>query len=146
MRNRLALLGVALCVLVLPAAPSAAGRFDAGGGEDPFRGALFGAELVMRHQEAIGLTRAQRDDVVLAMQRMQSAVVPAQLSLSATAERLLGLLRNPEVDVESALAEAQEVLRLENQVKLEQVRFLIEVKNLLTPEQQSQLERLRAGS
>lgn len=140
-----ALLGMALCVLVLPPALSAAGKASREQ-EDPFQGALFGAELVIKHQEAIGLTSQQRDEVVLAMQRMRSAVVPSQLSLSASAERLLVLLRRPRVDVEGALAEAQEAMRLENQVKLEQVRFLIEVKNLLTADQQSQLDRIRTSS
>ncbi len=135
-----ALLAVTLGALIPPAVLSAAEK------EDPFQGALFGAELVMKHQEAIGLTSDQRDEVVLAMQRMQSAVVPSQLALSASAERLLVLLRGPRVDVEGALFEAKEALRLENQVKLEQVRFLIEVKNLLTAEQQSALDRIRRRS
>jgi Spy/CpxP family protein refolding chaperone len=142
-RASLALIGVILYVVAAPAVLRAA---EGPAREDPFQGALFGAELVMRHQDAIGLTSAQRDEIVLAMQRMQSAVVPSQLSLSATAERLLALLRSPRVDVEGALAEVKEAMLLENRVKLEQVRFLIEVKNLLTAEQQSELDKIRARS
>jgi len=112
--------------------------------KDPFKGALFGAELVMSHQEAIGLTSDQRGAIVAALQRTQSEVVPWQLSLSAAAERLLELLRRPQVDSDQALGEVEEVLRLENQVKLEQVRLLIEIKNLLTRDQQRELDSIRA--
>lgn len=113
--------------------------------EDPFEGALFAAELVMGHQEAIGLTGEQRKAIVAALQRTQSAVVPWQLELSAAAERLLSEVSRPQIDLDRALAEAQEALRLENQVKLEQVRLLIEIKNLLSRDQQRQLEAIRAS-
>ena len=132
-------IGLALFVLTLP------GFLAAQEKGDPFRGALFDVELVMGNQEAVGLTSDQREEVVAALQRMQSAVVPSQLSLGASAERLLALLRQSRVDVEGALAEVGEVLRLENEVKIERVRFLIEVKNILTPEQHGTLERIRAN-
>jgi len=135
--------GVALGLIlsVLPSALGARGREG-----DPFKGSLFDAELVMSHQQAIGLSSEQRDGVVEALQRMQSAIVPWQLSLAASAERLLTMLRQSRVDAEGALAEVQEVLQLENRVKIERVRFLIEIKNLLTAEQQRQLEGIRASS
>lgn len=111
--------------------------------KDPFQGALFPVELVMGNQAAISFTSDQRDATVVALQRTQSAVVPWQLSLSASGERLLALLRQPRVDTEAALAEVEELLRLENRVKLEQVRLLIDVKNILTREQQRKLEAIR---
>lgn len=130
------LAGLVAAALALPAAVAAQE-------DDPFDGALFAAELVMGNQEAIGLTADQRSAIVVALQRTQSTVVPWQLSLSAAAERLLQEVRRPQVDVERALAEAEEALRLENQVKLEHVRLLIEIKNILSRDQQHKLDAIR---
>lgn len=126
-----------VCLALAPPAMLAAQE------EDPFDGALFAAELVMGHQEAIGLSADQRSAIVAALQRTQSTVVPWQLSLSAAAERLLAEVRQPEVDIESALLEAEEALRLETEVKLAHVRLLIEIKNTLTRDQQRKLESIR---
>ena len=129
-------------IMALLALAPAAGAFAAEE-KDPFAGALFEAELVMGNQQRIGLTPEQRQEIVAALQRTQSAVVPSQLELSAIGERLLDLLRAPVVDTGAALAEAAEALRLENDIKLEHVRLLIEIKNLLTPEQQARLRAIR---
>ncbi len=128
------------CMLVSPPAIAAAKQK-----EYPFRGALYEAELVMTHQEKIGLSKGQRDEIVLALQRMQSGVIPPQLELAASGERLLKMLEPRRVDLDAALDEAAEAMRLENLVKLEHIRLLVEIKNLLTAEQQSQLDRIREG-
>ena len=132
-----------LAALVVTCTVLALSHPVAGQEADPFHGALFAVELVMGNQEAIGLTSDQRDAVVAAIQRTQSEVVPWQLSLSASAERLLELVGQTRVDVEGALAEAGEALSLENRVKLEHVRLLIDIKNILTLDQQRKLEAIR---
>ncbi len=110
---------------------------------DAFKEVLYEAELVMSRQEAIGLTAEQRRAIVAALQRTQSEVVPYQLELSAAGERLIELLRPREVDLDAALELAAEAMRLESEVKLRHVRLLIEIKNLLTREQQRRLDELR---
>lgn len=112
---------------------------------DRLAGLFFAPELVMSNQEEIGLTPAQRDAFVREMQSTQSDLVPLQLDLRAAKSALSALLERPRVDEEAALAAAERVLELEQQVKKRHMVLLIRIKNLLTEEQQRHLRRLRAG-
>lgn len=130
--------------IVLALAAATATAFAAGSPEDdPFRGALFPPDLVMRHAEEIGLDEAQRTAIKEAVQEVQPLFLDHQFELQAEVARLRQQLAPATVDQEAALGSVDRVLALEREIKRAQVSLLIRIKNLLRPEQQQRLAALR---
>lgn len=127
-----------LLVLVL-AVPLAAQQ----GGDDPLARLLFPPELVMQHQAAIGLRPEQRSGITRAISDFQSKVVDTQWRMQEASQKLAELLGKPVVDQQAALTQVDEVLRLERELKRGHLGLLIQIKNLLTAEQQGRLTELR---
>lgn len=111
--------------------------------DDPVGDALFPVELVMRHRTRIGLSEGQGEVVRGELQKAQARFLDLQWKLQGATETLVGLLRAERVDEGRALAQAEEVMALEREVKKTQLALLIRVKNALNAEQRAALERLR---
>jgi len=130
-------------LLQLAVAPLAAAQPPQGGHEDPLARYLFPPELVMAHQTAINLTDHQRTAVQEAILAAQVKFLTLQFRMSAEAEKLQVLLSAPTADEAKVLAQVDQVLTLEREVKKTQIALLIRIKNQLTPDQQEQLSKLR---
>jgi Spy/CpxP family protein refolding chaperone len=104
---------------------------------------LFPPTLIMQHQSEIGLTTAQRDAITKEMTETQKAVLDLRWQLEEKTTSLTTLLSADKVDEKSAMAQVDEVLKLEDQLKRLRLGFLIRVKNLLTPPQQDALRKLQ---
>ncbi len=91
----------------------------------------------------IGLTERQRQDLIAELQKTQSDMVPLQFEVSQASEDLASVVSAGRIREESALAES--LMELETRVRSRHLTLLIRVKNLLTPEQQKRLRRLRSG-
>ncbi|MGH9884140.1 MAG: Spy/CpxP family protein refolding chaperone [bacterium] len=113
------------------------------GGADPFAKAFFPPELIMGHQQAIGLTDAQRASVRTLMLDAQKSFVPVQFKVAGEVETLQGLINASPVDEKSVLDEVDRILALEREVKREQLILMIRLKNLLTQQQQEALAKFR---
>jgi Spy/CpxP family protein refolding chaperone len=113
---------------------------------DPIRDALIPPDVVMSHQQELGLSDAQRaaiqSDVLIA----QGHFIRWQVQLSAATSKLVDILRENRVDQTKALAQMDAVLDLERQVKHAQLTLMIQVKNELTSQQQATAHALEAGS
>jgi Spy/CpxP family protein refolding chaperone len=112
-------------------------------GDDPLAKLLFPPELVMQHQADIGLKPEQRTAITHAIGDLQGQVLDVQWRMQDAAGRLAALLGKPSVDQAAALAQVDEVLNLEREVKRAQLTLLIRIKNTLTPEQQGKLDQYR---
>ncbi len=110
---------------------------------DPFARYFFPPELVMSHQQEIGLTDRQRSAVQEAMKDAQGKFIDAQFKMSAEAERLQRLLQGSSVDEAKVLEQVDRVLTLERDVKRVQISLMIRIKNQLTAEQQAMLTSTR---
>jgi uncharacterized protein YhaN len=113
---------------------------------DRISAALFAPELVMQHQQAIGLSEAQSSALKQAMRQAQAQFTDLQWKLQQAVERMSVLLEQSRVDEDKALAQLQEVLAAEREVKRTQIALLVKIKNLLSTAQQNQLRALRAGA
>lgn len=113
--------------------------------DDRFEKALFGPELVLRYAKEIGLTQPQRQTILEITKKTQTELVPLQLDMAEPAMELVDLLDQERVDEGAAVAKADQVLKIENEVKKKQMAFLIKIKNVLTKDQQSRLRVLRDG-
>ena len=113
--------------------------------EDGFAKFLFPPELVMQQQAAIALKAEQRAAITRGVRDFQGKVLELQWQMQDETQRLGELLDRPSVDQSAALAQVEKVLAVERAVKLAHLALLIQIKNLLTPEQQAWLAEARGG-
>lgn len=125
-----------------PPAPRAAATPRPPG--DPIGDALLPPELVMRHQQAIGLTPEQKTYIRDQIRQAQLRFTELQWQMEDAAEALRALLEKDRVDEAQALAALEHVLDAERQIKTAQITLMVRIKNKLTPEQQARLRELRA--
>jgi Spy/CpxP family protein refolding chaperone len=133
-----------LFVLLLAAGVVVAEPASPGPPDDPIGQSLFPVELVMRHRAHLGLSENQGEVIRGEVQKAQARFLDIQWKMQGATETLVGLLRADRVDEARALAQADQVMALEREMKKTQLALLIRVKNALTAEQRAALERLRA--
>jgi hypothetical protein len=96
----------------------------------------------MTHQDALGLSDAQRNAIQSDALSAQNKFASLQWQLSAATEKLATLLGSTHVEQDRALAALDAVLTLERELKHTQLTLMIQVKNELTPDQQSRARQL----
>ncbi len=133
-----------LLLVSLALAPSAL-RAQATQEEDPFASALFTAEEIMQHRRAIDLSDEQRDAITRLIEDLQGRAVGLQWRLMDETQSLKEVLEPRRVDQDRAMDRFRRVLDIETEIKRVHLELLIRIKNLLTPQQQDELRRLRAG-
>ena len=99
----------------------------------------------MQHQQDIGLRTEQRTSITKAIQEFQNKVVDLQWRMQDQSQRLANLLDKPTVDQAAALAQVDEVLGVEREVKRAHISLLIQIKNTLSAEQQAKLAAARGA-
>ena len=102
---------------------------------DPFDKRLLPVELVMSFRNEIGLTKAQNDAIGKLVVQVQQAVAEKQWQMQSDYFALIETLDEPRIDEAEAIALAQSAVEAENTIKIEQIRLLIRLRNLLEPEQ-----------
>ena len=131
---------LSICALVLTLAGIARAQQP---GEDPFGRNFFAPELVMQHQEAIGLTEEQKTYFKTEIRQAQMKFTELQWKLQDEVEKLVAIVKQPRIDEPQLLAQLDKVLAAEREVKRAQVTLVARIKNKLTPEQQAKLDELR---
>lgn len=114
--------------------------------EDPIGQKLYPPELIMAHQQELGIDDKQREAIVKEVQNAQSTITKLSWQMQAEAERMAKLLDSPKVDEKQVLAQADKVMNIERDVKKAHLTLLIRLKNLLTDAQRQKLAQLRKQS
>ena len=104
---------------------------------------LFPPELVMQHQQKIGLRADQRTTITEAIQQLQSKVVELQWKMQDESQKLAEALAKTPVSEAETLAQVDRVLAVEREIKRAHIAMLIRIRNALTPEQHAMLRSLR---
>jgi len=112
---------------------------------DPIAATLIPPDVVMAHQEALGLTDAQRKAIQSDAQSAQLRFTTVQWQLSAATERLAAVLSAAHVDQGRALAALDAVLVLERELKHTQLTLMIQIKNELSADQQGRARAFAAS-
>ncbi len=112
--------------------------------QDPFGQSFFAPELVIQHQEAIGLSEEQKTYLKTEMRQSQLKFTEWQWKLQDEMEKLVSLAKQPRVDEQQVLAQLEKVLAVEREIKRAQMTLLVRIKNKLTPEQQAKLAEIRS--
>ena len=111
--------------------------------DDPLFETLYAPELIMRHRRAIGLTDEQRDAISKLIADLQGKVVSLQWELLDEVQQLKQVTSGGRVDLDRSLDQLDAVLDTEGKIKRAHLEMLVRIKNLLTPQQQQTLDRLR---
>lgn len=113
--------------------------------DERFEKAFFDPQLVLQRAKDIGLTPQQRSAILEVIKKAQIELVPLQMDMAEPALELVELIEEAKVDEAGALAKADKMLKIENEVKKVQMGLLIRIKNLLTKDQQDRLRGIRDG-
>jgi Spy/CpxP family protein refolding chaperone len=106
---------------------------------EPLEANLFPPELIMRRQRDIGLQPAQRTQITQTIGRLEAALVELQWTLQDQQQALAELLQQQQVNAEATMQAFDRVLATEASVKRTHFQALLQIRNVLTPEQQNQL-------
>ena len=131
------------CALLFLAAGAAHGQQP---DQDPIGQSFFAPELVIQHQEAIGLNEDQKNYLKTEIRQAQLKFTEWQWKLQDEMEKLVSLVKQPHVEEQEALGQLEKVLAIEREIKRAQVTLLVRIKNKLTPEQQAKLLEIRTKS
>ncbi len=110
---------------------------------DPIGDALFPPELVMQHQQAIGLTVDQKNFIIAETQRAQARFTELQWQLQQAMETMGLLVNQQQVDEPKVLAQLERVLIIEREIKRTQFSLMIRIRNTLTSEQRARLQEIK---
>ncbi len=113
-------------------------------GQDALGQSFFAPELVMQHQEEIGLNDDQKASLKTEIRQAQLKFTDLQWKLQDEAEKMLSLVKQPHVDEQQVLGQLEKVLAMEREIKRAQITLLVHIKNKLTSEQQAKLEEIRS--
>jgi Spy/CpxP family protein refolding chaperone len=127
-----------------PAAAQATATPAAPAVDDPIARSLFDPELIMKHRRAIDLSDQQRDAISGLIKQLQGSVVSLQWDLQEQSSALATELARPRVDLDRAIDRMGRVMQTERKIKEAHLTLLIRIKNVLRPEQQQALQKLRA--
>lgn len=114
--------------------------------DDPIGRNLYPPELIMAHQQELGIDDKQRDAIIKEVQNAQATITKMSWQMQAAAEQLAKLLDTPHIDEAKAIAQADKVMGIEREVKKAHLTLLIRLKNLLTDVQRQKLAQLRKAN
>jgi Spy/CpxP family protein refolding chaperone len=110
--------------------------------EDPMRDIMFPPEIVMQHQQDVGLSDDQKGYLKTELRQAQLRFTELQWSLQDEMDRFASILKRSKVDEKEAIAQLDKVLNAEREIKRTQIALLIRIKNNLTPAQQIKLREI----
>ncbi|HXO37213.1 MAG TPA: periplasmic heavy metal sensor [Candidatus Acidoferrum sp.] len=111
--------------------------------DDPIAQALFPPELIMKYRQEINLDEGQSKAMKEAIQKAQTKFLDMQWDMQSEAEKLIKLLKARPVDESAVMAQMDQVLNRERDIKKAQISLLVHLKNLLSEPQQNKLTDLR---
>ena len=128
-----------LLATLLPGPP-----VSAEGQRDVFRGKLFPPNVILEHQDRLGLSKDQFKAIKAAVVEVQSNVAEHEWDMREAYMAIKSELDKSPIDERSILALVDKALLAENEIKKEQMTMLIRLRNLLTAEQVAWLEAQQA--
>jgi Spy/CpxP family protein refolding chaperone len=131
-----------LCALIFSVCVAALAQQRSAG--DPIGDSFFAPELVMQHQQAIGLTEEQKEFFKSEFRKAQTRFTEMQWQMQDEAEKMAALVKQESTSEQQVLAQLDKVLNLEREIKRLQISLLIQIKNKLTPEQRTHLMEIKS--
>jgi hypothetical protein len=117
------------------------GLGDARGKKEALLMGLYPPDIVMKHQQRLGITEEQRRSISKAVQKFQSEVADLQWTLQNDQQLLQQSLSAYPIEAPATLKQVEKVLELESRFKLSHFKLLVAIKNELTQDQVNMLNR-----
>lgn len=102
---------------------------------------LYPPDIIMRQQQRLGITDEQRSKIAGIVRGFQSEVTDLQWEMPGEQQKLKEMLKSSPISAPDTLQQVTRVLEMESEFKLSHFRLLIAIKNTLTTEQITQLDR-----
>lgn len=131
-------IAISFCVV---ATAQAAGPDDEKSNREVMQMGLYPPDIIMRHQQRLGITDEQRRSISKAVREFQSQVAELQWTLQNEQQLMRQSFSGYRIEPEEALAQAERVLALETEFKQAHFKLLIATKNELTEEQIDMINR-----
>ena len=112
--------------------------------DDWIRGKLFPPDVILKHQQKLKLTDKQRDAIGAELKRVQAQAAESDWQIMSEASDLQQLVDQHPVNTKAVLERVDRVFVAENRKKRLFVEMLVNIKNLLTPEQVDYLRSVTA--
>jgi Spy/CpxP family protein refolding chaperone len=110
---------------------------------DPIAETLYPPDLLLNHANEIGLDEQQEHSIETQWREHRRLFVRIQQTLQQRMAGLGEILRRDHPDEKEAMAQLDQVLDAEGQIKRVQLSLLIAIRNQLTPEQQARAREIR---
>jgi hypothetical protein len=133
------LIAISFCVV---ATAQAAGLDGDKSNREVFKMGLYPPDIIMRHQQRLGITNDQRSNISRAVKEFQSEVAELQWTMQNEQQLMRQSFSGYRIPTEEALTRAERVLGLESEFKLAHFRLLIATKNELTEKQIDMINKL----
>ena len=117
------------------------GLGDVRGNREALRMGLYPPDVIMKHQQRLGITAEQRRSISKAVQKFQAEVADLQWTLQNDQQLLQQALAAYPIAAPAALKQAEKVLDLESRFKLAHFKLLVAIKNELMQNQVDILNR-----
>ena len=111
---------------------------------DPIGDSFFPPELVMQHQQAIGLTDEQKEFFKSEFRKAQTRFTEMQWQMQDEAEKMAALVKQESINEQQVLSQLDKVLGVEREIKRLQLSLVIQIRNKLTPEQRARLMEIKS--
>ena len=112
-------------------------------GGDPIGESLIPPELIMQHQQEIGLSPDQKSFINAELQKAQTKFSELQWQLASEVETMAALVKQEKIDEAQTLAQLDKILNLEREIKRTHIALVIRIKNRLSAEQQARLQEMK---
>ena len=129
-------------ILVVIACCGVATAMAAGPKDDVFKGKLFPPNVILENQDALELSKDQFTNIRAAVVEVQGNVAEYEWDMREAYMKLMAELDQSPVNEDRVLEHANTAMLAENQVKKQQMRMLVRLKNLLTADQIAYLESI----
>ena len=96
---------------------------------------LYPPDLIMRHQQRLGITAEQRRAMLKQVKAFQDEVAELQWNLQNEQQLLRQALAENTIDRAAVMPRVERVLQMESEFKRSHIKLLIAIKNALTDEQ-----------
>ena len=113
-------------------------------GKDVFQGKLFPPNVILENQHELELSKEQFTEIRATIVAVQSKLAEHEWDLREAYRNIVAELDKIPADEARVLDNVDAALRAENQVKKQQIRMLVQIRNLLTSEQIAYLESIDA--
>lgn len=104
---------------------------------------LFPPHMLLKHKDEIGLTQDQVGKIEKMQQQFQETMIKREAELKIMELKFHSLLKNEKVDRKLMEKMIRETATLRTNMQIDKMNFLLDVRDILTPEQITKIEEFK---